>query len=162
MTPDCRPATAEDADAIWSMLKPVFRAGDTYAVARDISRTAALGYWMGGTHRAFVAEAWGRRVGTYFLCPNRDGGGAHVCNCGFVTDPAASGKGIARAMLDHALMTARAAGFRAMQFNFVIASNSRAVALWRANGFAEVGRLPDAFLHPDLGYVDALVMHRRL
>ena len=144
------------------MLEPVFRAGDTYAVDPGIGRDAALDFWCGGTHRAFMAEAEGVALGSYYICPNQGGGGAHVCNCGFVTVAAAQGRGVARAMLAHALDTARAMGFAAMQFNFVVETNTRAVALWQAHGFEVVGRLPGAFRHPVEGEVDALVMYLRL
>ena len=157
-----RPATEADHPTLWSMLEPVFRAGDTYAIDPSISRAEALEFWCGGTHRAFVAEAEGQALGSYYICPNQGGGGAHVCNCGFVTAPSAQGRGVARAMLAHALDTARAMGFAAMQFNFVVETNSRALKLWLDHGFEVVGRLPGAFRHPAKGEVDALVMYRRL
>lgn len=151
-----------DHGGLWRMLKPVFRAGDTYAIDSDISRDAALGYWTGPGRRVFALLDQGQMVGSYYIVRNQAGGGAHVCNCGFVTDPAARGRGVARAMLDHALETARATGFRAMQFNFVVSTNTRAVALWERAGFDVVGRLPQAFLHPEKGYVEALVMYKTL
>ncbi len=157
-----RPATKDDDDTLWAMLEPVFRAGETYCLPRDIGREDALAYWSGPPHSVFLAEEDGVALGTYFLTPNQRGGGAHVCNCGFVTADAARGKGVARAMLLHALDTARSAGFRAMQFNFVVATNTRAIAIWESHGFAVVGRLPGAFRHPRDGYVDALVMYRQL
>jgi len=157
-----RPATAADHDAIWSIVGPVFRAGETYTVATDISREDALTYWLSGDHEPFVAELDGEILGTYFLHPNQSGGGRHVANCGYMTSGAAQGKGIARAMLEHSLTHARERGFRAMQFNFVVSTNERALALWRACGFEIVGRLPGAFAHPRLGFVDALVMYRTL
>jgi ribosomal protein S18 acetylase RimI-like enzyme len=79
-----------------------------------------------------------------------------------VTADWATGRGVARALCAHSLERARARGFRAMQFNFVVSSNERAVRLWQSFGFQIVGRLPGAFLHPGLGYVDAYVMHREL
>lgn len=157
-----RPATKADDDALWAMLAPVFHAGETYCLPREISREAALAYWSGAPHEVFVAEEDGVMMGTYFLTPNQQGGGAHVCNCGFVTADAARGKGIARAMLSHALDAAKAAGFRAMQFNFVVSTNTRAIAIWQDFGFETAGRLPGAFLSPSRGYVDALVMFRQL
>ncbi len=157
-----RAVTEADDDRLWAMLEPVFRAGETYAIDPAISRDDALKFWAGGTHQAFIAESAGEVLGSYYICPNQQGGGAHVCNCGFVTEAAAQGRGIARAMLLNALETARAAGFRAMQFNCVVESNTRAVALWQSHGFDVVGRLPGAFHHPKLGYVDALVMYRQL
>lgn len=157
-----RPASPADHAALWAMLEPVFRAGDTYAVDSDITAHDALDYWSGGTHSAFIAERGGEPLGSYYICPNQRGGGAHVCNCGFVTAPAARGRGVARAMLAHALDTARAMGYRAMQFNFVVETNTRALAIWRDHGFEVVGRLPGAFRHPREGFVDALVMYRQL
>ena len=155
-----RPAIAADDDALWAMLEPVFRAGQTYAVPRDVSRRDALAYWRDG-HDVFIAEG-PEPLGSYYVGPNQRGGGAHVCNCGFVTAPASQGRGVARAMLAHALDTARASGYRAMQFNFVVATNTRAIAIWEGAGFETVGRLPGAFRRPDGGYVDALVMFRDL
>lgn len=160
--PLIRPATPADDDAIWAILKPVFRAGETYPIPRDVSRAYALAYWRAPGHAVFVAEDDGAVVGTYFLRANNRGGGGHVANCGYITAPAARAKGIARAMCIHSLDEARRRGFKAMQFNFVIASNERAVRLWQACGFTVVGTLPGAFDHPQLGRVDAYVMHQPL
>jgi L-amino acid N-acyltransferase YncA len=155
-----RPATQADAPAIWSIIEPVIRAGETYTLDPDMTRTDALAYWMGADKQVFVAEDEGAILGTYYLRPNQQGGGRHVCNCGYITAQAATGKGIARRMCEHSLETARTQGYRAMQFNFVVSTNERAVSLWRTMGFEIVGRLPEAFRHPKQGYVDALVMYR--
>lgn len=144
------------------MLQPVIRAGDAYALPLDLDREQALAYWLNPAHEVFVAEKDGCIVGAYFLRPNQLGGGAHVANCGYLTSIAERGRGVARAMCAHSLERARERGFRAMQFNFVVSSNDRAVRLWQSFGFEIVGRFPEAFLHPQLGYVDALVMFRRL
>ena len=157
-----RPATPDDAAAIWAIVEPVIRAGETLTLDRDMSEADALGYWLGADKEAFVAEDEGVILGTYYLRANQTGGGAHVCNAGYVTGGAATGRGVARAMCLHSLDHARARGFRAMQFNFVVSTNERAVALWQSLGFEIVGRLPGAFDHPAHGFVDALVMIRML
>jgi ribosomal protein S18 acetylase RimI-like enzyme len=157
-----RAATADDADAIWTILEPTIRAGETYTAPRDMTREEALAYWFSPGHEVFIAEDGGVTVGTYYLCANRKGGGAHVANCGYMTAPEASGRGVARAMCAHSLDYARACGFRAMQFNFVVCTNVRAVKIWQSFGFEIVGRLAEAFRHPSTGYVDALVMYRKL
>jgi len=157
-----RPATPADDDAIWAILEPTFRAGETYPIPRDISRADALAYWRSPGHAVFVAEQGSQVVGTYYLRANNKGGGAHVANCGYIVAPEAMGHGVAQAMCTHSLDEARTRGFRAMQFNFVIASNARAVKLWQSCGFAIVGTLPQVFAHPRLGLVDAYVMHRAL
>jgi len=158
-----RIATADDADAIWAVLEPMIRAGETYALDRTMSRDAALAYWMGADKQTLVAiDAAGLVLGTYYCRANQAGGGAHVANCGYVVAAHAAGRGVARAMAQDSFARAGALGFTAMQFNFVVSSNAAAVALWQKLGFAVVGRLPGAFDHPTLGLVDALVMHRAL
>jgi len=157
-----RGAQPEDAGAIWRILEPMLRAGETYPLPREMSKPEAPDYWMGADHEVFVAEEDGQILGTYFLKANLQGGGAHVANCGYVTAPAAQGQGIGRMMCDHSIERAKARAFRAMQFNFVVATNENAVRLWQSCGFEIVGRLPGVFLHPRLGHVDALVMVRTL
>jgi len=154
-----RAARSNDADAIWAILEPVIRAGDTYTLSRDMGREEALAYWLSTGHEVFVAEEDGEVIGTYYIRPNQSGGGSHVANCGYMTAAAATGQGVARAMCTHSLDHARARGFRAMQFNFVVSTNERAVRLWESLGFDVVGRLPKAFLHPTVGYIDAYVMY---
>lgn len=157
-----RPALPADAAAIAAIILPVIRAGETYALDPAMNQGAALGYWFGDGKTVFVFEDEGTILGTYYLRANQAGGGDHVANAGYMTSPAARGRGVARAMALHSFDEARARGFAAMQFNFVVASNEAAVHLWTALGFATVGRVPGAFRHPRLGAVDALVMHRPL
>jgi ribosomal protein S18 acetylase RimI-like enzyme len=157
-----RPAVAGDADAIWDIVEPTIRAGETYALPPDWPSDDALAYWSSPGHTVFVAEDGGAAVGTYYIRANQRGGGDHVANCAFITATAAGGRGVATAMCAHALRYAAAAGYGAMQFNFVVSTNTRAIALWRRFGFEIVGRLPGAFRHKTLGPVDALVMYRKL
>ena len=134
-----RRARSDDVDAVWSILEPVIRAGETYTLPRDMSRLEGLAFWFASGHEVFVAE-----------------------DCGYVTATGATGKGVARTMCAHSLEHAKSRGFRAMQFNFVVSNNERAVRLWKSLGFEIVGRLPQAFLHPTAGYTDAYVMYRSL
>jgi len=159
---EIRTATPADRQGIWKILEPVIRAGETYPLPRDMSREDALSYWFSPGHEVFVAEQEDQIVGTYYLRANQKGGGSHVANCGYMTAPWATGRGVARAMCRHSLAAAAERGFRAMQFNFVVSTNERAVRLWQACGFEIVGRASGAFHHPALGYVDTLVMFRRL
>ncbi|HEY6814295.1 MAG TPA: GNAT family N-acetyltransferase [Croceibacterium sp.] len=155
-----RPATSADGDAIWRILEPVLRTGETYALDRDMDREDALAIWL--ANEAFVAEESGTVLGTYYMRRNQAGGGGHVCNCGYMVSAQASGRGVARAMCEHSLGHARSRGYHGMQFNFVVSTNERAVRLWQAMGFAIVGRIPGGFDHPRLGSVDALIMYQAL
>jgi len=156
--------TKKDGDekGLWNILQPVVRAGDTYALPRDWSRDDALRYWCAPGHQVWVAEEDERIIGSYFLQANQLGGGDHVANAGFATHPEATGLGVATALCTHALSLATSLGFRAMQFNFVVSTNERAVALWKKFGFGIAGTLPKAFRHPTRGFVDVYVMYREL
>ena len=151
-----------DRDSLWQILEPITRAGEVFAWPRNMSRKDALASWASPSSEVFVAELDGKVVGTAYLKPNRLGGGAHVANSGYATASSAEGRGIARALCDHTLKRARELGFRAMQFNFVVSTNARAIKLWQSLGFETVGVLPAAFEHPIAGSVDALVMYRVL
>jgi ribosomal protein S18 acetylase RimI-like enzyme len=157
-----RRATAADFDALWPVLRDVFRAGATYAVDPAISRDAAFDYWMQQPAATFVALSGDAVVGTYYIRTNQPGGGAHVCNCGYIVVPAARGQGLAERMCLHSQDEARAMGYLAMQFNLVVSSNAGAVRLWHKLGFATIGTIPDAFRHPEQGLVAAHVMHKFL
>jgi L-amino acid N-acyltransferase YncA len=157
-----RKAREEDAKAIAAIIVPTIREGTTYTLDRGMSEADALAYWLSLDKEIFVAEVDGAILGTYYMRPNQAGGGRHVCNCGYMTRAQATGRGVARAMGVHSLAHARARGYHAMQFNFVVSTNERAVRLWQSLGFQIVGRLPAAFDHPNDGLVDALVMYQLL
>ena len=157
-----RSAQETDRDAIWEIFREVVAKGDTYAIDPDISREDGLAYWFATGNRTYVAEADGRIVGTHILRPNQSGGGAHVANAAFMVISFARGKGVGRAMAEHCLSEARRLGFAAIQFNFVVSTNVKAIRLWKDLGFEIVGTLADAFRHPEKGFVDVYVMYRVL
>jgi L-amino acid N-acyltransferase YncA/predicted enzyme related to lactoylglutathione lyase len=157
-----RDAVPADWPAIWPFFRKIVTAGETYAWPRDMAEDAARAAWFPVKARTVVAVLDGTVVGSAKLQPNQQGPGAHVANASFMVDPAYGGRGIGRALAEHVLAAAKAGGYRAMQFNSVVATNTGAVALWRSVGFAVVGTVPDAFDHPRRGLVDLLVMHRRL
>ncbi len=163
MSTSIREATAADWQAIWSVLEPVLHAGETYSFARDITELEARKAWMELPAKTFVCtKSGGEVVGTYYLKANQPGQGGHVCNCGYVVGPNVRGLGMASAMCLHSQQVARDIGFRSMQFNLVVSTNEGAVRLWQQLGFAIVGTLPEAFMHPTKGYVDAFVMFKHL
>jgi RimJ/RimL family protein N-acetyltransferase len=157
-----RKAEASDAPDISGVILPIIREGTSYALDSDMSEEDALAYWMGPDKETFVAEENGVILGTYYFRRNQEGGGRHVCNCAYMVERAAVGRGIAQRMCEHSMEHARSKGYRAMQFNFVVSTNERAIRVWQYLGFEIVGRLPLAFCHPTAGYVDALVMYRQL
>lgn len=159
---DIREATEKDFDAIWPIFHEIVKAGDTYAFPMDTSKAQALNLWIKIPRKTYVVEENGIILGTYYLKTNQAGPGDHVCNCGYMVSSDARGRGLAGAMCEHSQKIAKQLGYKAMQFNFVASSNDGAVRLWNKLGFETVGRLPNAFKHPALGYLDALVMYKWL
>jgi L-amino acid N-acyltransferase YncA len=162
-----RPATAQDWPGIWAVLEPVIRAGETFTWDRDTTEAEARERWFkAAPGQTFVAVGRGDHdgvvLGTGELHANQGGGGSHVANAGYLVHPDHAGQGLARALCAYSLDAARAAGFRAMQFNAVVETNVRAVAAWRAMGFEVLATIPEAFRHPRLGYVGLHLMYRKL
>ena len=152
-----------DWPSTWPMLEQTVRAGDTYTFSPQSTEKEIRNAWVEVPAKTFVAcDSEGRILGTYFIKVNQPGLGAHVCNCGYAVSPKAQGRGIASLMCEHSQAQAVAMGFKAMQFNFVVSTNTRAIRLWKRLGFSVVGRLPGAFNHQSFGYVDALVMFKQL
>ncbi len=157
-----RPATDADWPQLWAIMEPIMRAGETFSLPRDGTEDMARAYFASPEKRNFVAEEDGAILGASYVRANQLGGGSHIANCGYMTAPAARGRGIARALCQHSIDYCRAQGFRGIQFNFVVSTNEPAVHLWQKLGFSIVGTLPEAFNHPSLGYVDSYVMFRAL
>lgn len=151
-----------DADAIVAVTRELIADGGVFPHTSDMSDDDLRAFWYAPHGHLFVAEAGGAVAGAYMFKPNQPGRGAHVANAAYAVAGRFRGQGVGEAMGRHSLDEARHAGFRAMQYNLVVATNAPAVALWRKIGFRVLCRLPGAFLHPQHGYVDALVMHRSL
>ena len=148
---------------MWELLEPVFRAGETFPHHPAITEAEAQQAWLEQNQAVMVAvDVAGALVGTYYLRPNSLTLGAHVANSGYVVADHCRRQGIGSRLCQHSLNEARRLGFRAMQFNLVVSTNTAGIGCWQRNGFQVVGTLPGAFRHKQLGYVDALVMVQAL
>ena len=153
----------KDWPAVWRIIEPVFRAGETYPFSPEIPEEEACSVWIEHPSATYVAtDEAGNIVGTYYIKPNQSSLGAHVCNCGYIVGENARGKGVATEMCEHSQQEAVSQGFRAMQYNLVVSTNEKAFQLWKKLGFDLVGTLPGAFRHKQYGYVDAYVMYKQL
>ncbi len=154
-----RPYGPGDWPAVWALLEPVFRAGETFPHDPAIGEAEAQLAWVEQSQAVMVAlDAAGAVVGTYYLRPNSLALGAHVANAGYVVAEHCRRQGIGSLLCQHSLQAARRLGFRALQFNLVVSTNTAGIRCWQRNSFQVVGTLPGAFRHQQLGYVDALVM----
>ena len=159
---EIRKATTADADAVWAIIKEVIATGDTYVFAPDTSKEKMLAYWYGEDKHTYVALVDGEVAGTFVIKDNQPDLGSHIANAGFMTSPRAFGKGIGRTMGEFSLEEARRLGYTAMQFNIVIKSNARAVALWKKLGFGVIGEIPEAIRNKQGALVNAYIMYRKL
>jgi ribosomal protein S18 acetylase RimI-like enzyme len=157
-----RKATKPDLQQIWEIFQKVVQGGDTYVFAPNTSRDDCYYYWFDTKVNSYVAEKDSKIVGMYKIVENYRDLGSHVANASYMVDPDFHGHGIGKKMALHSLEEAKKMGFFAMQFNFVVSTNSTAIELWKKLGFEIVGILPKAFNHKTLGLVDAYVMHRFL
>jgi GNAT superfamily N-acetyltransferase len=175
-----RDATEADWPRIWPFLRQICAAGETFGYPTDISEETARGYWLlpppdrtvvaveedgsrgGSGGRNGSGGGTGTVVGTAKMNANQGGNAAHVASASFMVDPAHTGRGIGRALCTEALRWAAREGFRAMQFNAVVESNTHAVKLYESLGFRVIGTVPEGFRHPRLGYVGLHIMHRTL
>lgn len=157
------PLTDQHWPAVWAIMKPIVRAGETYPYATDMSEKEAHRMWVEVTHRAYVAlDESGGALGSYYIKPNQPTLGAHVANCGYMVGENARGRGVGTQLCEHSQSEAVRLGYRAMQYNLVVKTNEAGYRLWKKMGFETVGVLPGAFRHSSLGYVDAYVMYKCL
>lgn len=159
-----REARAADWAAIWPILKEVGEAGETLTWDPRITEARARAGWMRELPgRTIVAiDDDGHVIGSANTHPNHSGPGAHVANAGFVVHPARRQEGVGRSLCRHVLDQAREDGYRAMQFNSVVETNTSAIRLWRSFGFQILATVPEGFRHPAYGYVGLHIMYRML
>lgn len=159
---EIRQATPEDHEQIWDIIRQVIAEGDTYVFSPDSPKEKMLAYWCGKDRHTYVATIDDKVVGTFVIKDNQPDLGSHIANAGYMTSPAASGQGVGKAMGEFSLVVAKQLGYKAMQFNIVIATNQRAVRLWGKLGFKIIGEIPDAFNHRQNGLTNAYIMYRKL
>ena len=157
-----RVSREDSAELIGDLSQELVPDGTTYVFLPDATRQEVIGYWFPEPGCTFIATLDGEPVGCYLLRPNQPGRGSHVANASYFVSSKARGQGLGRKMAEHSLDQSREQGFKAMQFNLVVETNSSAIRLWESLGFKTIGTIPKAFDHGDLGLVDALIMHREL
>lgn len=157
-----REALTSDADAIWEIFHQVVKAGDTYAFDPDTTKEVFRTLWLAPNMKTYVAEQNGVVIGSYFIKPNQPGLGAHIANCGYMVRADARGKGIGGKLCAHSIEIAKQLGYRGMQYNIVVSTNTKAVELWKKFGFRIIGNIPGGFRHLHSGYVDAYIMFREI
>lgn len=151
-----------DFKAFWPIFSDIVAAQETYNFAADVNECDAFNLWCVGVSNSYVFEQDGQILGSYYIKANALGPGDHVCNCGYMVAKQARGQGIAQRMCEHSQLEAIKQGFKAMQFNSVVSTNTTAILLWQKLGYKIIGTLPKAYRHKKLGFVDSLIMYKEL
>jgi len=157
MSEEIREATDADWDRIWPFWRAIVEAGDTYAYPLGATSDQARSWWM--VDHVVVLDDGGEILGSAKMGPNRPGRGAHVGTASFMVSEAARGRGVGRALAEYCVRWHRDQGFRAIQFNAVVETNTAAVRLWQDLGFRIIGTVPEAFDSASHGLVGLHVMH---
>jgi ribosomal protein S18 acetylase RimI-like enzyme len=157
-----RKYTKDDKEQIWKIIEYVISQGDSFTDSPDSSREQILDGWCSSEKNTFVAVSKDKIVGTFYIKENQPGLGSHIANGSYMVAPEARGKGVGRKMGEFSIEEAKRLGFYAMQFNFVVKSNEKAVKLWKSLGFEIIGEIPEAFRHIELGLTNAYIMYRKL
>ncbi len=154
----------KDKEEIWKIIEYVISQGDSFTFALDTPREFALEDWCSSDKYTFVAvdEEDGKVLGTFYIKPNQIGLGSHIANGSYMVSSEARRKGVGRLMGEFSIEEAKKLGFHAMQFNFVVKSNEKAVKLWKSLGFEIIGEIPDAYRHKENGLTNAYIMYRKL
>ena len=159
---EIRRATTADYDQVWEIIQSIISNGDTIAFDPGSSKEQMLAYWLGQDKHTYVAMLHGKVAGTFIIRDNQPGLGSHIANAGYMTSPAVSGQGVGKAMGVYSLEEAKRLGYKAMQFNIVVKTNTRAIRLWESLGFKIIGEIPEAFNHRQNGLTNAYIMYRKL
>ncbi|KAF7786847.1 hypothetical protein PRUB_a3641 [Pseudoalteromonas rubra] len=154
--------TQNDFQHFWPTFKEIIEQQETYAFDPGMSQQQAYALWCENVDKAYVMVEEDEILGSYYLKANAMGPSNHICNCGYMVAPQARGKGVARTLCEHSQSEAIKLGYRAMQFNSVVASNQVAVQLWQRLGYQIIGTIPKAYRHPSLGFVDSHIMYKWL
>ncbi len=152
----------EDKEQIWKIIEHVLSKGNSFTDSPDSSREQILDDWCSSEKNTFVAVSEDKIVGTFYIKENQPGLGSHIANGSYMVAPEARGKGVGRKMGEFSIEEAKRLGFYAMQFNFVVKSNEKAVKLWKSLGFEIIGEIPEAFRHMENGFTNAYIMYRKL
>lgn len=154
--------TEQDFQLFWPVFKQIIQAESSYAFEPSMAIDAAYQLWCLSPDKCFVMKEDQRVLGSYYIKANAAGPGGHIANCGYMVAPESRGKGVARKMCQHSQEVALSLGYRAMQFNAVVSSNTVAIQLWEKLGFTIIGTVPNAYKHKTLGFIDSYIMYKPL
>lgn len=156
-----RPLRADDLPAAAAIWNQVVEDGIAFPQMNTLTTHEAEAFFAQQDLTA-VAEADGRICGLYILHPNNVGRCGHICNASYAVERSCRGLGIGKALVSDCLLRAGELGYRVLQFNAVVATNTVARRLYEQQGFQQLGTIPGGFLMPDGHYEDICPYYHEL
>jgi GNAT superfamily N-acetyltransferase len=144
--------------SIWNT---VVEDGSAFPQVAPLEEESAARFFAAQSFTA-VAEGEGEILGLYILHPNNIGRCGHLANASYAVRKAERGRHVGELLVSHSLEKGRELGFKILQFNAVVRSNTGAIRLYEKLGFVRLGTVPDGFLMKDNTYEDILLFYHTL
>ena len=150
----------EESLAIWN---EVVRDGNAFPQEEELSLKTGDAFFSSQTFTGLArSQETGRIAGLYILHPNNVGRCGHICNASYAVAKEWRGHHLGGMLVSHSLQQGKRCGFRILQFNAVVRSNEKALALYRKQGFVQLGVIPGGFRRNDGSYEDIIPHYRSL
>ena len=154
--------TDADLPALREIWNEVVREGVAFPQLDELTEDAAREFFAAQDYTAVARDESGRVLGLYILHPNNVGRCGHQANASYAVASAARGRRVGEALVSHSLATGAELGYRLLIFNAVVASNTRAIALYEKLGFVRIGRVPGGFHLKDGSWSDTILLYHTL
>ena len=148
-----RKAEEKDIKAITAIWNEIVREGNAFPQDKGLSEEEAYSFFSSQSFTA-VADDEGAIVGLYILHPNNVGRCGHIANASYAVTAGMRNRHIGRALVEPSLIKAGELGFRILQYNAVVRTNTSARKLYESLGFVSLGIIPGGFRMDDGHYED--------
>ena len=153
----------EDVTAAITIWNQVVEDGVAFPQEENLTEETGDAFFKEQTYTGIAVNTDNNEiVGLYILHPNNVGRCGHICNASYAVKSTVRGQGVGKAIVTDCLEKAKEIGFRVLQFNAVVKSNTTALALYKKLGFTQLGTIPGGFLNKDGVYEDIIVHYKEL
>lgn len=154
-----RQEDAADAAAVWNQ---VVEEGKAFPQTEMLTEETGDAFFREQSFTGIACdEETGEIVGLYILHPNNIGRCGHICNASYAVRRDMRGQHIGELLVNDCMRKGKELGFRILQFNAVVRSNTYALRLYKKLGFVQLGIIPEGFLMKD-GHYEDIIPHYKV
>ena len=146
-----REHTLADLDQMIPIWNEIVDEGNAFPQEERLNTESGKVFFASQSYTA-VADDDGIIVGLYILHPNNVGRCGHICNASYAVSASVRGQHIGEKLVLDCMKKAKELGFRVLQFNAVVESNTHARHLYERLGFVRLGTIPGGFRMKDGHY----------